>query len=92
MSDLRDQPAIDAAKAADEAVFLEYHDKSPWAVAKVQAGLRLNPQAVDYMRRENEARRDEKARFEAENARFEAKTRKDAGLPPVAEEPDAKAP
>ncbi len=87
MSDLRDQPAIDAAKAADDAVFLEYHGQSPWALAKVKAGLRLNPQAVDYMRRENEARAEAKARFDKENAAFEAQKRKDAGLDPVGTEP-----
>lgn len=87
MTDLRDQPAIDAAKAEAENVFLEYHEHSPWALAKIKDGIRLNPQALEYMRRENEARAEAQARFAKENAAFEAQKRKDAGLPP--ELPDA---
>lgn len=89
MADLREQPAIDAKQAADEAVFLEYHDNSPWAKAKVKAGLRLNPQAVNYMTMENEARRDGRARFAEDNAAFEEIRRRDAGLPPAEKKPDA---
>lgn len=89
MSDLREQPAIDAAKAEADKVFLDYHDNSPWAQAKVAAGLRLTPEALSYMRNETAARAERKLRFEKENAEFEAQRRKDAGLSP--ETPDAPA-
>ncbi len=83
MSDLRDTPAIDAVKADADAAYLAYHDNSPWAQAKVKAGVRLNPDAVAYMKRETEARNEQRARFNAESAAYEAQRRKDMGLDPA---------
>lgn len=40
----------------EEKLFLQYHDNTQWAQAKVQAGLRLNPQALTYMQQEVDAR------------------------------------
>lgn len=53
MTDLRDTIHT-AAISADNQVYLDYHGNTPWAQAKVAAGLRLNPEAVAYMRRELE--------------------------------------
>ena len=63
MSDLRDsihQPA----ETADETTFLDYHNRSPWALEKVKAGLRLNPEALDYMRRELAERQRSKEEYD----------------------------
>lgn len=90
MTDLREQPAKDAAEEAAVQTFLAYHDNSPWAVAKVAAGLVLNPEGLDYMRREVAARADAKARFDKDNAVFEATRRKEMGLEP--EEPSVEIP
>lgn len=38
-------------------IWLAYHDNAPWAQAKLDAGLRLSPEALQYMEREVEARR-----------------------------------
>lgn len=51
MSDLRDQthpPAVNA----DHQIFLDYHENSPYAQAKVKSGLKLNPEARVYMENE----------------------------------------
>lgn len=80
MTDLRDQPAKDAAQKEADEVFLTYHENSPWAQAKVKDGLRLNPEGLEYMRRENEGRAEARVRFEKENEAFEAKRRRDAGV------------
>lgn len=40
-----------------QAVFLDYHEKAGWAVRKVEAGLRLAPEAVEYMEREIASRK-----------------------------------
>lgn len=67
-------------------VFLEYHDGADWAVRKAAAGLRLTPEAVDYMEREVKARKlaDEarKKNLETENAVL-SETRPDVGGEPV---------
>lgn len=95
MTDLRDQPAIDAARDKAKAIFLEYHNNSPWAearmsVTRVLDALVLNKEGLAYMERENEETRRRRAKFEADNIAFEAQRRKDAGLPP--EKSDAKSP
>jgi hypothetical protein len=38
-------------------VYLEYHDNSPWAKAKVANGLVLTPESVAYMQREIDERK-----------------------------------
>lgn len=59
-------------QANGKKVFLEYHDGADWAARKAAAGLRLTPEAVDYMEREVKARKlaDEarKKNLETENA------------------------
>lgn len=56
MADLRDKIHGGAATGYD-ATFLAYHDNSPWAHAKVRAGLRLTPESVAYMEKELERRK-----------------------------------
>lgn len=65
MTDLRDE-IHGKALTADEKVFLDYHRNSPWAVAKVKAGVGLFPESVAYMQREL----DERARAEAERKKI----------------------
>lgn len=48
-----------------EKVFLEYHHNSPWAQAKVAAGLNIPAEAVEYMQRELDERARHKAEYEA---------------------------
>jgi hypothetical protein len=51
VTDLRDTIHNAAPhRTPEQTVFLTYHDHSPWAQAKVAAGLRLAPDAMDYMR------------------------------------------
>lgn len=40
-----------------QAVFLAYHENAGWAVRKVEAGIHLTPEAVEYMEREVNARK-----------------------------------
>jgi hypothetical protein len=64
MSDLRDE-IHDKTVTAEEQVFLDYHGRSPWALAKVAAGLRLFPESIAYMQRElAERKRAEAVRTE----------------------------
>lgn len=38
-------------------IWLTYHENAPWAIRKLANGLRLTPEALDYMEREVEVRR-----------------------------------
>lgn len=51
MSDLRDEIHGRQLTAAEQ-VFLDYHGRSPWAQAKLAAGVKLFPESVAYMERE----------------------------------------
>lgn len=53
----------DRARAWD--VFVEYHDRSPWALAKAQLGGPLSMEAVSYMQHELDRRRLHKERMES---------------------------
>lgn len=83
MSDLRDQ----IHRSSDDQVFLEYHNNSPWAKAKVAAGLRLAPEAVAYMKRELAESARAQAEFEAKMAKEKADAQQATETP--AAEPDA---
>jgi hypothetical protein len=66
VSDLRDSIYKLAPEATPEAkLFLEYHRHSSWAVAKVQAGLRVPPESIGYMQSEVDARARARAAREA---------------------------
>lgn len=70
MSDLRDQIYRLGPENTPEAkLFLEYHLHSPWAIAKVQAGLRLPPESLPYMQRTVDERARAKSAYEAELAK-----------------------
>lgn len=56
MADLRDS-IHPIPGYPDHTTFLAYHDNSPWAHAKVRAGLRLTPESVAYMEKELERRK-----------------------------------
>lgn len=82
MTDLRDA----VWKTAEDRVFLDYHGNSPYARAKVEAGLRLPPEALEYMRRELAERARAKAEYETRLKDERNAERKDAGLPPVSDD------
>lgn len=55
MSDMREmihKPDL----APDHKIFLLYHQNTPWARAKVEAGVRLTPESVAYMQQELDSR------------------------------------
>lgn len=60
-----------------EALFLEYYYNSPYAHAKIKAGLRLTPEALDYMQREVDNRRIA-AQIVAENTKEESRETNDS--------------
>lgn len=58
MADLRDKIHGGAVVMSnDNAVFLAYHENTPWAHAKIAAGLRLTPESLVYMEKELERRK-----------------------------------
>lgn len=73
MSDLRDQ-THKPAQTADDLVFLDYHEQSPWAKAKVSAGLRLTPEALAYMQNEIDARGLRKKLYDEQLEKEKAET------------------
>lgn len=85
MADLRDR-IHGRPIAADEAVYLAYHDGSPWARAKLEAGLRLNPESVAFMQKELDRRKMVKDAYDAELAKENKDATQNAGTgsaPPV---------
>lgn len=86
MSDLREtihpKPFSDA-----ERVFLDYHDNSAWAKAKIVAGVHLFPESVAYMQREL----DERARAAAERDKNLKEESPDAQRPPETHAPEPNA-
>lgn len=69
MKDLRDQThqQPDRPPTADEQVFLDYHNNSPWAQEKVkQPGAFLFPESVAYMQRELAERKRAAAAYQAQ--------------------------
>jgi hypothetical protein len=68
VKDLRDQinQQPDRPPTADEQVFLDYHQSSPWAQAKIKAGAHLFPESVAYMKRELAERKRAAAAYQAE--------------------------
>src|SRR5206468_3883366 len=68
VTDLRNQihQQPDKPPTADEQVFLDYHQNSPWAQAKVKAGVGLFPESVAYMKRELAERKRAADAYQAE--------------------------
>lgn len=85
MTDLREQPAIDAAQEKAKAIFLSYYDSNPWATARIQvpgflAALVRNPEGLSYMERETAERTRVATKFAKDNADYESQRRRAAGL------------
>lgn len=94
MADLRDKIHGGAATGAD-AIYLAYHDQSPWAVAKVAAGLRLTPESVAYMEKELERRKlaaESYAQQLASESQAHAQENPNAGVTPAVPHDDGQQP
>lgn len=57
---LDDAPDGEEFQNRCRAVWLEYHEDADWAQRKLNAGLILTPEGIDYMEREIFARREQK--------------------------------
>lgn len=84
MTDLRDQ-IFGKPISADEKVFLDYHQNSPWAQEKVKAGVRLFPESVAYMQRELA----ERARAQAAHEKTLGEIKEQDNAERTAEAPEA---